>query len=59
MVIGQQLENHGIEVRVQLDGELSGVRGRPYQLEQVVLNLLANARDALRRRIARYEIDLD
>ena len=46
-IIGTQLKNHGILVRLELDDVLQSVRGHPHQLEQVILNLLANARDAV------------
>jgi C4-dicarboxylate-specific signal transduction histidine kinase len=46
-VIGTQLANHGIAVGLELGEGLPLVRGHPYRIEQVLLNLLANARDAL------------
>lgn len=46
-LIGAQLRNRGIDVRVELDPDLPPVVGHLHQMEQVVLNLLANARDAL------------
>ena len=42
-----QLENHGIALRLDLAADLPPVCGRPQQIEQVFLNLLGNARDAL------------
>lgn len=38
----------GIEVRTVAPKQTSNVQGQPIRLEQVILNLLANARDALR-----------
>lgn len=40
----------GVEVRTVLPKRTASVRGQPIRLEQVVLNLLANARDAVRTR---------
>ena len=36
-----------IEIRTRLEGELGGIEADPTQLEQVVLNLAVNARDAM------------
>lgn len=38
----------GVDVRTVLPKRTASVRGQPIRLEQVVLNLLANARDAVR-----------
>lgn len=38
----------GVEVRTVLPKRTASVRGQPIRLEQVVLNLLANARDAVK-----------
>lgn len=46
-IIGTQLKNHGIEVTLELTEDLPQMTGHPYQLEQIFLNLLGNARDAL------------
>jgi PAS domain S-box-containing protein len=43
----QQFEEQGIELRIELPAELPQVRADPAQLEQVIVNLLTNARDAL------------
>lgn len=45
-----QLKAHGIEVHQELDAALPSVLGDPYQLEQVLVNLTINARDALDQR---------
>ncbi len=47
MLIGQQLKGRGIEVAKDLSATLPLVNGEPYQLEQVWLNILSNAGDAL------------
>ena len=46
-LLGEQLEAHGIQVQLDLPGELPPAIADEGQLEQVVLNLLVNARDAL------------
>lgn len=45
--IGQQLRNHNIRLDVDLDDKLSDVMADNNRLEQVLLNMLTNARDAL------------
>ncbi len=47
LMIGEQLRLHNIETVLSLAEKLPPVKGNPYQLEQVVLNLLTNARDAI------------
>ena len=49
-IIGAQLKNHGIELTLDLAGDLPLVWGHPYPMEQVFMNLLGNARDALDER---------
>lgn len=46
-LIEAQLKGHGIVLQLDLAGELPYVLGHPHQIEQVLLNLLVNARDAL------------
>jgi signal transduction histidine kinase len=46
-VLGRQLEVHGINVELELDETLPPIRGDRNRLEQVFLNLIMNARDAL------------
>lgn len=47
-MIHDQYRLDGVEVRTVLPKRTALVRGQPIRLEQVVLNLLANARDAVR-----------
>lgn len=47
LLLGKQFEDHLIEVSLLLDESLPHVKGNPYRFEQVVVNLLNNARDAL------------
>ena len=46
-VLGRQLEVHGVKVELQLDEELPPIRGDSNRLEQIFLNLIMNARDAM------------
>jgi signal transduction histidine kinase len=43
----QQMRQHGIALELEAGEDLPPVRGDAVQLEQVLLNLLGNARDAL------------
>ncbi len=49
-VLGRQLEVHGINVELALDEKLPPIRGDRNRLEQVFLNLIMNARDAMDER---------
>ena len=46
-LMGSQIENHGIDLALDFFDALPEVWGHPHPLEQVVLNLLSNARDAV------------
>lgn len=46
-MVARQLESRGVAIRVELAGDLPEVSANANQLEQVVLNLLTNARDAV------------
>jgi len=50
-VMGHQLKARGIEVVWQLDESLPDVMGDPSRLEQVIINLLVNARDSVEEKI--------
>ncbi|MCP4105761.1 MAG: PAS domain S-box protein [Desulfobacteraceae bacterium] len=47
IMIGEQLRIHGIEVKKNLNRDVPLIWGNENQLEQVFLNLVANARDAV------------
>lgn len=47
LLMGEQLRRYGVTVSKELCENLPPVYGDPLQLEQVFLNLIANARDAL------------
>lgn len=46
-ILGKQLELQNIDVRLDLDSEVPAILAHPNRLEQVIFNLLTNARDAL------------
>lgn len=46
-LMGVQLASHGVELELALGGGLPPVLANPFSLEEVLLNLLINARDAL------------
>jgi signal transduction histidine kinase len=50
-IMGVQLSTHGIEAVFQPGEFLPDLHGNPFQYEQVVLNLLSNARDAIEERL--------
>ncbi|MDP6698456.1 MAG: response regulator [Candidatus Latescibacteria bacterium] len=49
-LVHAQLKVHGVEVVVDIDAGLPACRGWPQQLEQVLLNLITNARQAMHER---------
>jgi PAS domain S-box-containing protein len=46
-MISQQFKNHGIKISLQTDNRIRAVNGNTYRFEQVLLNLLTNAKDAI------------
>ena len=46
-VVGDSFRRHGIALAVAVPDDLPPVRARPQQLQQVLVNLLLNAKDAL------------
>jgi two-component system, NtrC family, sensor kinase len=46
-LLGEQLRLHEIEVVKEISQDLPQAQGEPYQLEQVWINIISNARDAL------------
>jgi len=49
-LLGEQLRIHAIEVHKELPEDLPPIMGEPLQIEQVLLNLFSNARDAMDER---------
>jgi C4-dicarboxylate-specific signal transduction histidine kinase len=54
-LLGAQLANHGIALLLEMAEALPLASGHPQQIEQVLLNLLANARDAVDEKLAGAE----
>jgi C4-dicarboxylate-specific signal transduction histidine kinase len=46
-LLGTQIRNHGIEIVTDLREDLPSVRANPFSLEEVIINLILNARDGL------------
>ena len=46
-LLGEQLRLHDIKIIKELDYNLPMIEGEPYQIEQVIINIISNARDAL------------
>ncbi|MCA8976060.1 MAG: PAS domain S-box protein [Planctomycetes bacterium] len=46
-LMGENLKRHGIQLTVEVPDEIPQVMARPQQVQQVLLNLLINAKDAL------------
>jgi two-component system NtrC family sensor kinase len=56
-LLGEQLRLHEIEVVRELAPDLPRITGEPYQLEQVWINLITNARDAVEEKGKRIAAD--
>lgn len=46
-MISEQFKHYNIEIDMQLDEQIPELVGNTYQFEQVIINLLTNARDAI------------
>lgn len=46
-LLGSQLKSHGIDVSVELDVNMPKIYAEPHQIEQVIINLVNNARDSM------------
>ncbi|EAR13293.1 sensory box sensor histidine kinase [Polaribacter irgensii 23-P] len=46
-MISEQFKHHGITLDLQLDNNIPSIIGNTYRFEQVILNLLTNAKDTL------------
>jgi PAS domain S-box-containing protein len=58
MITGQQLLNHNISIVRKLSDNLPKILGDASQLEQVFLNLISNARDAMDTAAGRKELTI-
>ena len=50
-LLGTQLASHGLHVEMNLSPDIPSIQANPFSLEEVVLNLLINARDAVEERL--------
>ena len=50
LMITEQLRIHEIEIKKNLCGHFPNMRGNPIQMEQVILNLITNARDTIQEK---------
>lgn len=63
-MISEQFKHFGIKLNLQLDEQIPQLVGNTYQFEQVIINLLNNAKDAIKERKSQedgytdYSIDL-
>lgn len=57
-LIGTQLKNHGIGLHLNLDTNLPELLGHAHQIEQVVVNLLSNASDAVDKKESNKRIEV-
>ena len=58
-MVGEQFKHHAIDLRLALHDQLPKVTGNTYKFEQVILNLLSNAKDALLEKEARQDIPFE
>jgi len=47
LMVGKQYENHNIKLLLELEENIAPIVGNKYKLEQALLNLLSNSKDAL------------
>jgi signal transduction histidine kinase len=57
-LLGEQLRLHSIQVSKKLENNLPQILGEPYQLEQVWINFITNARDAVEEKFALQNKDM-
>lgn len=49
-LVSYQIERQNIEIEIELDDEIPAIEGNLQQIEQIVINLLINAKDAVEAR---------
>ncbi|MCR9247813.1 MAG: PAS domain S-box protein [bacterium] len=57
-LVGENLKRHGIRLRVEVPDDLPQVLARPQQIQQVLLNLIMNAKDAVQPQSEPREVTL-
>ncbi len=58
-MISQQFRHHGIKLSLQLNENINLITGNIYRFEQVVLNLLSNAKDAIEEKERIQHVDFE
>ena len=58
-MIMEQFKHHGINLNLQLEQQIPQIVGNTYKFEQVILNLLANAKDAVTEKKSKTEDDFE
>ena len=58
-MIMTQFKHHGINLNLQLEQHLPLLVGNTYKFEQVILNMLANAKDAVTEKKSKSEEDFE
>jgi len=58
-MIVEQFKHHGINLNLQLEQQIPPIVGNTYKFEQVILNLLSNAKDAIIEKKSKLDEDFD
>lgn len=58
-MISEQMEQKGIELTYDESGNIPSISGNPYRFEQVILNLIVNAKDAIEEKQKNQEKSFD
>ena len=58
-MIMEQFKHHGINLNLQLEQQIPPIVGNTYKFEQVILNLLSNAKDAVTEKKSKLDEDFD
>jgi len=56
-LVSEQIKHRDIKLKVRLDKNIPSIMGNTYKFEQVILNLIANAKDALEEKTDRLQKD--
>jgi len=56
-MISEQFKHHGINLTIQLDKKVHLINGNTYRFEQVILNLLTNAKDTFEDKTKTSKLD--